>query len=102
KRDELSSAPDVLVQINNFRTINDMKLKVQKTDIYIKPDIKDYSVVSFDEGSKIIENGKQAAHLKLRDLKKLVHSGNFNNSPKIKITHQDSLTINNIVINGNK
>jgi len=100
KRDELSSAPDVLVQINNFRTINDMKLKVKKTDIYIKPDIKDYSVVSFSDGSKIIENGKQAANLKLEDLKKLPH-GDTNNTSKIKISQQDSITIKNIVIKGN-
>ena len=41
-RDELASAPDVLFQINNFRTINDMKLKVEKTDIYIKSCYKTY------------------------------------------------------------
>ena len=73
-REELTSAPDVLVQINNFRTINDMKLKVKKTDIYIKPDIKDYSVVSFKEGSKIIENGKQATIQKIDMLTRLVQA----------------------------
>ena len=49
-REKLISAPDVLLQINNFRTIKDMKLKANKTDIYIKPDIKDFNVVSFNEG----------------------------------------------------
>ncbi|WP_313791185.1 patatin-like phospholipase family protein [Lacinutrix neustonica] len=36
-RSDLSSAPSILFQINNFRTINDMKTKGPKTDIYIKP-----------------------------------------------------------------
>ena len=48
-------------QINNFRTINDMKKKSKKTDIYIKPDITKFTVVSFDDGRQIIENGLKAA-----------------------------------------
>ncbi|HMQ44343.1 MAG TPA: patatin-like phospholipase family protein, partial [Mariniflexile sp.] len=101
KREELASALDVLEKINNFRTINDMKLKVKKTDIYIKPDIKEYSVVSFSEGSKIIENGKQATNSKMDDLKKLVRPIKLKNTSKLKIVHHDSITINTIVIKGN-
>ncbi|WP_308991533.1 patatin-like phospholipase family protein [Mariniflexile litorale] len=100
-RDELTSAPDVLVQINNFRTINDMKLKVKKTDIYIKPDIKDYSVVSFDEGSKIIKSGIQATVTTLDALKKLPSKNYSEVKPKINCNTKDSITINNIVIKGN-
>ncbi|MGK0254515.1 MAG: NTE family protein, partial [Mariniflexile sp.] len=100
-REDLTSAPDVLVQINNFRTINDMKLKVKKTDIYIKPDIKEYSVVSFGEGSKIIENGKHASIIKIDALKQLVNKNDSIKKPKLKTFTQDSLTINNIIIEGN-
>ncbi|CAH8281254.1 NTE family protein [Mariniflexile fucanivorans] len=100
-RDELTSAPDVLVQINNFRTINDMKLKVKKTDIYIKPDIKDYSVVSFDEGSKIIESGKQATLENIDALKKLMSSNFTEIKSKVNCCVHDSISINNIFINGN-
>ena len=102
-REELTSAPDVLVQINNFRTINDMKLKVKKTDIYIKPDIKDYSVVSFREGSKIIENGKQATIEKIDMLNRLVQANQapLKLKPKVNGTIHDSITINNILIRGN-
>src|SRR5690606_7934087 len=46
-RDDLKSAPSILLQINYYRTINDMIKKDEKTDIYIKPDITDYTVVSF-------------------------------------------------------
>lgn len=100
-RDELTSAPDVLVQINNFRTINDMKLKVKKTDIYIKPDIKAYSVVSFSEGSKIIESGKQATIAKMDALKKLTDKNSSKIKSIINRKAKDSITINNIVIKGN-
>src|SRR5690606_26639831 len=60
-REQLTSAPDVLLQINNFRTINDMKDKVNKTDIYIQPDITNYSVVSFSERKNIVKSGIVAA-----------------------------------------
>lgn len=99
-RDELISAPDVLVQINNFRTINDMKAKVKKTDIYIKPDIKDYSVISFDEGYQIIKNGIEAALKKTDDFKKIANPDASIKNPKIPIKSQDSIKINDIVIKG--
>lgn len=101
-REELTSAPDVLVQINNFRTINDMKLKVKKTDIYIKPDIKEYSVISFSEGSKIIEIGKQATIAKMDALKKLTDKNSSEIKSKINNKANDSIIINSIVIKGNK
>lgn len=100
--EELTSAPDVLVQINNFRTINDMKLKVKKTDIYIKPNIKDYTVVSFNEGAQIIENGKQAARKKIDDLSNLIAFNPNKSTSKINCKATDSVTINTIVIKGNE
>ncbi|MDO7171047.1 patatin-like phospholipase family protein [Mariniflexile sp. AS56] len=100
-REELTSAPDVLVQINNFRTIRDLKAKIKKTDIYIKPDIKEYSVVSFSEGAQIIENGKQATIAEVDALKKLVDNDAFVVRPKINCRERDSITINDITINGN-
>lgn len=99
-REELTSAPDVLIQINNFRTIKVMETKTKKTDIYIKPDIKDYSVVSFDDGSKIIKSGKQAALKKLEDLKVLPKK-EFQLEQRLKsIQQQDSLTINTFSFEG--
>lgn len=100
QREDLTSALDVLSQINNFRTINDMKLKVKKTDIYIKPDIKDYNVVSFKEGAKIIENGKQAVYSKMDFLRELPKRETIQTPPKFKITTRDSITINNVVVTG--
>ena len=60
-REELGSAFEILAQINNFRTINDMKVKSQLTDIYIKPDITKFTVTSFSESQSIIQEGKIGA-----------------------------------------
>ncbi|GAA3632774.1 patatin-like phospholipase family protein [Flavivirga jejuensis] len=102
-REKLVSAPDVLLQINNFKTIRDMKLKIPKTDIYIKPDIKEFNVVSFGEGFKIIEIGKQAALNNAEALQALIKKDSKEkNKPKVKIQVQDSIVINRISIEGEK
>ncbi|WP_298893143.1 patatin-like phospholipase family protein [uncultured Psychroserpens sp.] len=101
-REEMTSAPDVLLQINNFRTINDMKLKSKKTDVYIKPDIKDFTVVSFSEGEKIIENGKLAALTQLDQLSQLPKKSDEDTTRGLKIVLKDSIAINDIYLKGNK
>lgn len=99
-RTDLSSAAAILFQINNFRTINDMKVKSKKTDIYIKPDISKFTVVSFDLGEKIIDNGKAAAVLKIPELEALAEK---QIKPPLEFTDHkvpDSLQINDIYFEG--
>lgn len=102
ERDELQSAPDILLQINNFRTIKVMKDKSEKTDIYIKPDIKNFSVVSFDEGTKIIEKGKIAANQNLESLINLKQKQTSKQKQNIHFKNLDSITIVDVEIEGNK
>jgi NTE family protein len=99
-REELTSAPDVLIQINNFRTIRAMETKTEKTDIYIKPDIKDYSVISFDEGAEIIENGKQMALQNLDNLNKLPIKNSYKKHDFRTLKQQDSIAINKLIFEG--
>ena len=101
-RINLTSAPDILFQINNFRTINEMKIKSKKTDIYIKPDIDDFSVISFSEGKKIIINGEKAARNKITSLKKIAAKQSSKRQDYKVSQAPDSLQINNIFIKGNK
>lgn len=99
-RSDLSSAPAILFQINNFRTINDMKTKGPKTDIYIKPDITNFTVVSFSDGPKIIENGKIAALNKIDELKAL-RKKQITEPTDFKVRNTpDSLQINLIYFEG--
>lgn len=100
KREDLNSAPAILLQINNYRTINDMVEKVEKTDVYIKPDITDYTVVSFSEGQKIIESGSDAARQKLEALASLPQYKSSRNV-ELDIASKDSITINKVKIFGN-
>ncbi|MCA0131474.1 patatin-like phospholipase family protein [Winogradskyella alexanderae] len=100
-RESLKTAPEILIQINNFRTINAMKEKVSLTDIYIKPDITNFSVISFDEGRNIIENGEIAAKNKITQLIDIKNRQQVTVSTP-PIMPLDSLRIASVEINGNK
>ncbi|PIX09509.1 MAG: patatin, partial [Flavobacteriaceae bacterium CG_4_8_14_3_um_filter_34_10] len=101
-RENLRSAIDVLVQINNYRTINEMHVKRAKTDIYIHPNIKDFSVISFNKGEDIIKAGRQEALLFKENLELLASKQNHFEKIPIKKFVSDSLHIDEIVISGNK
>ena len=99
-RTELTTAPDILLQINNYRTINDMKKKAKDTDIYIKPDISNFSVISFSEGNKIIESGQTAALKKFHDLSVLPKKTQ-KHGVNLEDIVRDSIIINDIQFKGN-
>ncbi len=97
--EELDSALDILSQINNFRTINDMKIKAPETDVYIMPDISSFSVVSFEKGREIIQKGEVAARKQMDKLEAL-RSVNYQ-KPQLDIQARDSVYISDINVNGN-
>ncbi|WP_046754857.1 patatin-like phospholipase family protein [Kordia jejudonensis] len=100
-RERLRSAMSILSQINNFQTINDMKVKSKKTDIYIRPDILGFSVMSFDKGSELIIRGEEAARNQLNVLQKIAAQQREKRILKpVKV--KDSLNINYIHLRGNK
>jgi NTE family protein len=78
--------------------IEKMREKIKMTDIYIKPDITNYGVISFDEGQEIIKRGEEAAFAVYDKIKPLGDSTmvKFDKYPKVKV---DSLNIKNIIIN---
>jgi len=97
-RNALKEATKILLQISNLQMIEGMKEKIKKTDIYIKPDITDYSVISFDKGTEIVKKGEDAALEVFDKLKKLsVQNGQFKlNNLKCK---SDSINVDRISIN---
>ncbi|WP_035659759.1 patatin-like phospholipase family protein [Flavobacterium seoulense] len=97
-RKGLNDATKILVQITNLHSIDKMKENILKTDIYIRPDIKNYGVMSFDSGKDIIAKGEEAAFSVFERLKQLgAKAGNYKN-PKLK-NEIDSLQIVNINCN---
>lgn len=97
-RKALNDATKILVQITNLHSIDKMKENVLKTDIYIRPDIKDYGVMSFDSGQDILSKGEEAAFSVFERLKQLGIQANNYKKPKLK-NEVDSLQIININCN---
>ena len=101
QRDELRSIFDILTQVSNFRTTADMREKIERTDVYIDPDIKPFSVVSFEKGREIIDEGEAAARSVLPALKEI--AGRQTLAPKERnyIPPVESLYIKGVRIEGN-
>ncbi len=97
-RKALKDATRILVQISNLQMIGKMKEKIQNTDIYIKPDISDFSVISFDDGPSIVEKGTEASKEAMPKLKELAEKQGFYVNKGLKKVN-DSLSINKININ---
>ncbi|WP_198554690.1 patatin-like phospholipase family protein [Flavobacterium sp. ALD4] len=91
-RNSLKDATKILVQITNLHSIEKMKDNIRKTDIYIKPDIQDYGVISFDKGKEIIVKGEEATFAVYEKIEALVGDSNKYQKPKLKIV-TDSLQL---------
>ncbi|MCO6174626.1 patatin-like phospholipase family protein [Flavobacterium sp. NRK F10] len=95
-REDLKGASSVLLQVNNLGMIQKMQNKRKLTDVYIKPDIRNYNMMSFDEGYNIILKGIEAATIKEKELVKLVPEKPIYREP-LKV--MDSLVVSDIEIN---
>jgi NTE family protein len=97
-RSQLKDATKILVQITNLQTTERMKRNVKETDIYIKPDIKNYGIISFDRGKEIIRKGEDATFAVYEKIKPLVDQSKPYKKPELKLV-SDSLEIKNINAN---
>jgi NTE family protein len=95
KRKNLKNATRILVQITNLQSIDKMKSKIKDTDIYVKPDIRDFGVISFDKGEEIIRKGEEATFAVYEKIKSLVNEENIYKKPKLKVD-TDTLHIKKI------
>ena len=97
-RSTLNDATKILVQITNLQSIEKMKKNILKTDIYIKPDIAEFGVISFDKGKEIIEKGEEATFAVFEKIKELGCNDSIQyKKPKLRV-QTDSLQIKNINI----
>ncbi len=100
-REELLSATEILLQINNFRTVGAMKNKAGLTDIYIKPDMDDYSVIDFEFKEAIIKEGENAAVFNQHALEELAIKQGAPRPEHVPVAILDSLVVNRLILQGN-
>ena len=99
-RDALLSATEILLQINNYKSVSDMVEKSKKTDIYIKPNIENYSLIEFDKADEIIKTGELAAFHKLSQLQKVSSKRAKNRKPVTILGLEDPIMVNRLLITG--
>ena len=99
ERKDIKGVFDILMQIANYGMYEGMEDKKNATDIYIKPDITNYSVVTFDKGTEIIQKGVEAATQKIAELQKLSTNYKKEKLPDYVINNEilvRSVKINNL------
>lgn len=99
-RSNLKSAFDVLVQLNNFHSIKSMVGKREKTDIYLDPNIDDYTVISFDDGRNIIKSGEEAGAKVMSQLEAVAARQKRHDKDPIAFIERKKLAISLVEIEG--
>jgi NTE family protein len=100
-KEEINSISDILAQISNFKSAEDLEDKIQLTDLFIEPDVEDFSIISFNKGAKIIKSGEVSVTPFLSQLKRIARTQNYTKVPKKNIG-LDALKFNTVQIDGNE
>lgn len=98
-RKDLTGVTGILLQISNFSTLDKMHDKLKLADVYIKPNINGFSVLSFDDGKKIIAIGESEAK---KQIQKLIFLQNIKYQKPTLIENNSVLSVKNINFNETK
>ncbi|MCT4614329.1 MAG: patatin-like phospholipase family protein [Marinifilaceae bacterium] len=101
---ELNSFIDIINQTVTLMSLNEFKRNIDYVDIYIKPDIGEYSVGSFSNAKELIEQGEKKAIENIDIFKNLKNKYQFNYKREETIKHPDErkFLIKEITANENK
>ena len=100
-KESIKSAIDVLNQISSYQMYKNKPEKIAMTDVYIHPDIYDYSVVSFDKSVEILSKGYEVAKLFQSTFDSIAKLQIFKRKPLRTINRNKEIEIHKIEIYGN-
>ena len=97
EKEKLKTVLDVLGQITNYQMYKKNPDQIAKTDVYIHPDISDFSVVSFDKAKQLLEKGSEISiqfadvfdSISKLQIKKRTHVRNIENQSEFLVTKID-------------
>ncbi len=103
-RDEITSVPKVLMQIVGYQMYKGFDKKIEETDLYLKPDITEYTDFSFDKVEELVQVGEDVARNNFTALKKLAMRQKKNNFRKSVSTFDlnRNIIIKEVTVSGNK
>ena len=102
KRENLNSAVQIINQIISFQMYKNHDKLIEKTNLYIHPDIEGYEVTSFDKLKELVTIGEDAAKLKFNELVKIANMQTKKRKPFHIKPKPEEFIIKNIEIEGNK
>jgi len=102
--ENLNTLPEVLMQIAGFQMYNKWEDKIQLSDLYIRPELDDFTTFSFDESEEIMRRG-ELAMLKVKDTLDALAASQKGEVVKRSIKSypgRDEFMIKEILIKGNR
>lgn len=102
KRDELTSVASLLMQIINFQMYQKSDQQVELLDVYIKPNVIDYSVISFDAKKEILAEGEKKAKMYRVVFDSIAKMQPKKNRTLKVLSKRKRFLVDRIVIKGNK
>ncbi len=102
EKDKLNSAVDILNQIVSYQMYRKSAEEREKLDVYIHPEISEFSVVDFDKKDEILESGNIAAKKYREVFKQIAAKQIIKKKKKALKINRDKRYISNIdLINNN-
>ena len=102
--ENLNSLPQILMQIAGFQMYNTWDEKIAMSDLYIRPELDEFTTFSFDESEEIMRRGAEAMD-KVEDQLKELAKRQKGGLPKRSIhdyTYNDKFLVKEIEIKGNR
>ncbi|MDH3381169.1 MAG: patatin-like phospholipase family protein [Flavobacteriaceae bacterium] len=101
-RKELDNAIKVIDQVVGFSTSDVNLEKIKLVNLYLKPNVNEYNVVSFDKLEEIIREGERTARLQFNDIVKIAQQQVYHSQiAKKRIELPHTFLCENIEIEGN-
>ncbi|MDN3643130.1 patatin-like phospholipase family protein [Lutimonas halocynthiae] len=102
--ENLNSLPEILMQIAGFQMYSKWDQKIELSDLYIRPELDDFTTFSFDQSEEIIKRG-ELAMLKVMDTLEALaarQKGGLKHRTIKSYPGTDEFMIKEIVIKGNR
>ena len=100
-KEEMNSALKILNQIISFQMYGTHEEKIEKTDLYIHPNIDNYEVTSFDKLAEIVKVGEDAARLQFDQFVAIAGQQIEKRKPIVRKENPQKIKVKRIDIEGN-
>ncbi len=100
KKDKLNNIADIMTQISNFSIKEEVQQQKKYLDVYINPDLEEYSTTSFEDYDSIYARGKRKAQSFEFIFNKIAEKQRVNKSIKEEKEENESYCILDINIHG--